>query len=715
MKKILVFFLVMIMALSCLVSCAKDHQDQNDVPTDEELITFRIETFLNAYNAGDMDAVLECLDAKTRNTFAAMMDLLGGLAGSQLGFDIDLRDLFSLGIAMESDDFMKLQIGDIVVTDSKNAVATTTMDLTGAGVMTIYFYMVYENDGWYIHDMTDTPPSGNNDSAPQDPDDSGSSDASSSDSNGSAPQDPDDSGSSDASSSGSNDSAPQDPDDSGSSDASSSDSNDSAPQDPDDSGSSDTPFYYVTTYSNTSEYGMAGTYTGYNKTNFAVGSSVLLEATVNDGFNFEGWYLSEGWNSICLSTDLTYQYEMKASNASIEARYSYYTVNVGAEGDDYGMAGTYTKYVDEKVSVGNTVVLEATVNSGYSFEGWYAEGSNVCLSPDLRYEFVMKAEHVGIYARYAYYTVNTFASGDEYGTAGTYTTYQDKKFSVGETVVLEATANDGYNFEGWYYQNSDTCLSHELVYQFVMKAEDVYIEARYSYYTLTVESDTDESETAGTYTKKSEEKVSVGDTVTLTATVNDGYNFEGWYVRGSDVCLSKDLTYSFVMKAENVGIEARWSYYTVTVESYSDESGIAGTYSAKAEEKVSVGDTVTLTATVNKGYNFEGWYVRWSDVCLSKDLTYSFEMKAEDVFIEARYSYYTITVYDACSGWFGEQREVGKVSAGEEVTLVAPTYGGYRFEGWYINSGCVSTDSTYKFDMPNKDIYIEAIYSKIED
>ncbi len=573
-KKLLVILTAMMMVLLCLASCGGNPDDEKPAQlTNEQLIENRIKEFLTAYNSGDMDATLDCLDAKSRNAMSAMLNVVGGIAGAVVGVDIDLRDLFSLGIAIESDDFMKLQISSISVTDSKNAIATTTMDLTGAGVQTIYFYMVYENDGWYISDMTDRSPSGNNGSATQNPD-------------GSNP--------------------------------------------------SDTTLYYVTTYSNTSEYGTAGTYTEYNKQSFAVGSKVLLEATVNDGFNFEGWYLSEGWNSICLSSDLTYQYEMKSANANIEARYSYYTVNVGAEGDDYGMAGTYTKYTDKKVSVGDTVVLEATVNSGYNFEGWYAEGSNVCLSPDLRYEFVMKADHVGIYARYAYYTVNTFASGDEYGTAGTYTTYQDKKFSVGETVVLEATVNEGFNFEGWYAEWSDTCLS-------------------------------------------------------------------------------KDLTYSFVMKAENVGIEARWSYYTVTVECYSDESGIAGTYSAKTEEKVSVGDTVTLTATVNKGYNFEGWYVRWSDVCLSMDLTYSFEMKAEDVFIEARYSYYTITVYDACSGWFGEQRELGKVSAGEEVTLVASTYGGYRFEGWYINGGCVSTDSTYKFDMPNKDVYIEAIYAKIED
>ena len=122
------------------------------------MITERIETFLTAYNDGDMEVVLECLDAKTRNAFQAMLNILGGLAGSGAGFNIDLSDLFSLGVSTTSGDFMQLEVTDITVIDNANATATTTMDLTGAGTQTIYFVMIYENDGWYIHDMTDRKP-----------------------------------------------------------------------------------------------------------------------------------------------------------------------------------------------------------------------------------------------------------------------------------------------------------------------------------------------------------------------------------------------------------------------------------------------------------------------------------------------------------------------------------------------------------------------------
>lgn len=154
--RFLSLLLTTIIFLTCFASCKRnDDKNQPTPPTNEELITERIETFLTAYNDGDMEVVLECLDAKTRNAFQAMLNILGGLAGSAAGFNIDLSDLFSLGVSTTSGDFMELEITDITVIDSTNATATTKMFLTGSGAQIIYFEMVYENNGWYIHDMAD--------------------------------------------------------------------------------------------------------------------------------------------------------------------------------------------------------------------------------------------------------------------------------------------------------------------------------------------------------------------------------------------------------------------------------------------------------------------------------------------------------------------------------------------------------------------------------
>ena len=159
--KVIVLIMSVILLLNCFVGCSKTNSaaikenGEQAAPSDETLIKERIQLFLKAYNEGDMETVMSCLDAKSRNAFQAMLNLVGGFAGSKAGFNINLADLFALGVNTTSVDFMDLKIEEINMSDEKNAVVTTTMNLAGSGKQTIYFIMVYENDGWYINDMTD--------------------------------------------------------------------------------------------------------------------------------------------------------------------------------------------------------------------------------------------------------------------------------------------------------------------------------------------------------------------------------------------------------------------------------------------------------------------------------------------------------------------------------------------------------------------------------
>ncbi len=139
-----------------------NEENKIETPTDEDLIKDRIKKFMTAYNDGDMEEAMIHLAAKPRNAFNAILNLLGSLAGSASGVDIDLRDLFSLGIAIEDGDYMRLKINKIEIVNSQKAIATTIMTLANSDNKTIYFEMVYEHDGWYINDMTDKKPSVSN-------------------------------------------------------------------------------------------------------------------------------------------------------------------------------------------------------------------------------------------------------------------------------------------------------------------------------------------------------------------------------------------------------------------------------------------------------------------------------------------------------------------------------------------------------------------------
>ena len=141
-------------------------------------------------------------------------------------------------------------------------------------------------------------------------------------------------------------------------------------------------------------------------------------------------------------------------------------------------------------------------------------------------------------------------ANDYEGTAGTVSNYKDKIVAAGEEITLEATVNDGYNFEGWYIRG--VCVSSDTSFTYVMKHESVNVEARYSCYTVTTDG-YDYEGMAGSYTKYQNHRASIGKQVTLTATVNAGYAFGGWYVNG--ICVSESLSYTFAMPDRDVYVE----------------------------------------------------------------------------------------------------------------------------------------------------------------
>lgn len=310
--------------------------------------------------------------------------------------------------------------------------------------------------------------------------------------------------------------------------------------------------------------------------------------------------------------------------------------------------------------------------------------------------------------------ISTYSSSDEYGLAGSYTMLYDVEYETGKPVVLTASVNPGYNFEGWYINDYDeVCLSKELTFEYIAPSYDVEIEARFSKYTLTIECFTEDHGLAGTYTMMNEKKISTGTLVELEASPSEGYNFEGWY--NSGVCISRNLKYTHTMGPWDTRLEARFSAYTLTTSTHNNVANVAGTYTKYDKKKVAIGQTVDLVATVNEGYNFEGWYI--GDVCVSRSLTYSYTMERENVEICAVYSGYTLTTIgrtmgeDVFNAGTYTSYTNDYISAGTSVTLVATVNEGYNFVGWYVGDVCVSTDLEYTNTMVKADVTVVAVYS----
>lgn len=121
--------------------------------SDQQLIEDRMDVFLKAYNSGNFEAVLECLDAKSRNTYKSAFGIGSGLIGLT-GFSVNMSDLFGLSIGLIPDgDALRLENTRIAIKSSTTAVVYATMyyhDLETDYSEDVQIKLVKEDGDWFI-------------------------------------------------------------------------------------------------------------------------------------------------------------------------------------------------------------------------------------------------------------------------------------------------------------------------------------------------------------------------------------------------------------------------------------------------------------------------------------------------------------------------------------------------------------------------------------
>lgn len=145
-RKFLAVITVLLLCVSLLSACTL-------FKSDEELIESRINSFVKAYNSGDMDEVLKCLDTKTRNACQAAINI-GNVFIGKTGYGFQLSDLFGLGAsALSEEDLLTLSDITINLVDDTEATVDVTMkyDDTKASTQgSAVFTMIKEDDDWFI-------------------------------------------------------------------------------------------------------------------------------------------------------------------------------------------------------------------------------------------------------------------------------------------------------------------------------------------------------------------------------------------------------------------------------------------------------------------------------------------------------------------------------------------------------------------------------------
>lgn len=324
----------------------------------------------------------------------------------------------------------------------------------------------------------------------------------------------------------------------------------------------------------------------------------------------------------------------------------------------------------------------------------------------------------------------------------------------GTTVPLNATANPGYKFMGWYKDIDCTIKAPVTDGKFKIGSDsNITLYALFKKtYTVNVIAVTDNVQggTGGTVKINSgtasdsaiKSDVTVGETVKLTATPNEGYDFVGWFdsATGGTQITGENPTN---VEIDSVNPTDRTFYarfeikkYTVTASAVSEDDdknkqGNKITYGNEHKAQVQVivnhGGSVTFTAVPvdGSGYVFDGWY---SDKdCsagnkLSSEKSYTVGPVKSHMSIYAKFvlKRYTIDVYAYCyndkTTDLSEQVNYGKIKSDNETLETHTTrivkYGtsfsftavgneNCEFEGWYNKADDTLIDSenvTYSVD-----------------
>ena len=345
---------------------------------------------------------------------------------------------------------------------------------------------------------------------------------------------------------------------------------------------------------------------------FDTGSSVTVTAEAKEGFEFIGWY--EGDIEISILSSYTFDID---SNKNLTAKFQriWYDVTflVGT--------GINTVSNNTRVQYQGSVEGTATLLAGYTNIVWSKVSGQATIEDNgngtVSISNILSAVEVEASAELKTYTITYNKGIGIKSLSRTSEIVKHGENALGSTAVLL----EGYNFGGWYKDN--VTVSSELTYIPQNVQSDMIFEARASIksFTITANNSYRDTDGIGDYAL-GEEGGSVsgggvfeyGTKVTLVATPNEDYIFDGWYSALNDgSLLSSDLSYIITESLDsNKTVYARFTkkYFTVSY-----EKGDYVNLNTPTSERVIYGGTAkgsTMTIledTDQYDYEIDGWYL----------------------------------------------------------------------------------------------------------
>lgn len=332
-----------------------------------------------------------------------------------------------------------------------------------------------------------------------------------------------------------------------------------------------------------------------------VGSTVQLNYTANDGYEFAGWNVYKtGEPSIKVSVSGN-SFTMPSYGVTVSATFvkKKYAVTITTEGK-----GNVSISPKSPVEVGQTVKVTATPDEHWELSSLTMNGTDITSAKS----FTMPNETVELKATFVKQQFTVTASSTENGTIELIST---SPLDWGENFTINVQADPHYEIDTVIVDGKAVSVNEQGDYTFVMPTHNVTVSATFKKVKYTITGTGDHA----TFSIPSSDTYNWGDTVEFTVTPDKWYSVKSIYADNETVAITKvdgkENAYSFTMPQGNVIITAVTERPNFTV-TFDSKGGSNITPKTVANGDVADKPGVPIWA----GRGFAGWYT--DEACTQK-------------------------------------------------------------------------------------------------
>ncbi|MCR5113189.1 MAG: DUF6273 domain-containing protein [Acholeplasmatales bacterium] len=369
----------------------------------------------------------------------------------------------------------------------------------------------------------------------------------------------------------------------------------------------------------------------------------------------------------------------------------YYTITFKNDDDTILYSADYKE--GTMPSYDGTPTKDKTAEFTYTFNGW--NPSIEAVSRDMVYTATYTSTLNS-------YKITLKLNDDKAGTV----TNSNTTYNYGENVTIEAIANQGYTFDGWY--DGDNEISTEPSYSFNMPGNDIVYTAKFSANTNTkykVEHYLQNLDDDNYPEVPNDIDNLTGTTNTLTAA--EVKTYEGF--------TSPEITQININGDESTVIKLYYTRNSYTVTLVKKPGGVYNHGVVLGDGTYKYGEEITIEAIANLGYVFTGWYK--DNKVYNRDAKFQYKIGSSNETFEGRFlrqpnivvpnDKYTITIDNQVEGV-----TISGVTSGNEyvygttLVLTATNIPENMRIAWERSDGEIYVGDRYIFQVPSTNITI---------